>query len=174
MLAAVAPVVTEYFPAAQSLQAEADADEYLPAGHVRHTIFPSSLLNLPATQLLQMEVPVLEYFPTPQLEQVDMPTLEYFPESHFLHTVAPTVLENLEAAQFVQTLTPVYEEYVPALHGAHAVEPMLSLYVPVVQPEHSMPAGPVYPFSHTHLAMSICADKECPEYNGQMVHPVVA
>jgi hypothetical protein len=135
--------------------------------------------NLETSQFLQTLTPVLEeYLPARQCKQV-------------LAVVAPMVVEKLPALQLLQPVDAVISMYfpvgqfmqdsaakvfvyVPAMHGVHAVEPVLFLYVPVVQPEHCMPAGPVYPLLHTHASMFICADKECPEYNGQMVHPVVA
>ncbi|NBW90806.1 MAG: hypothetical protein EBR09_12055 [Proteobacteria bacterium] len=51
---------------------------------------------------------------------------------------------------------------------------MLFLYVPVAQAEHCVPGGPVYPLLHTHALMAVCANNECAEFNGQMVHGVVA
>jgi hypothetical protein len=135
--------------------------------------------NLETSQFLQTLTPILEeYLPARQCKQV-------------LAVVAPMVVEKLPALQLLQSVDAVISMYfpvgqfmqdsaakvfvyVPAMHGVHAVEPMLFLYVPVVQPEHCMPAGPVYPLLHTHASMFICADKECPEYNGQLVHPVVA
>jgi hypothetical protein len=55
----VAPTVLENFPATHNVQTEAESDENVPAGHVEHTVLPSALLNVPAAQPVQMEVPVL-------------------------------------------------------------------------------------------------------------------
>lgn len=56
MSAAVAPVVPEYFPAAHSVHAEADAAAKVPREHFVHSKLPSILLNVPAAQAMQVEV----------------------------------------------------------------------------------------------------------------------
>ena len=45
-------------------------------------------------------------------------------------------------------------EYVPDPQSVHAAEPVTSLYFPAAQGVHVLPAGPVYPASHTQSVTS--------------------
>ena len=63
--AVLTPCVALYFPAAQSVQTEAPASEYLPATQAVQTslVCSGKPKNLPAAQAVQTEAPAPEYLP---------------------------------------------------------------------------------------------------------------
>ncbi len=70
---ALAPVEAEYLPAEQLVHDEAEASEYVPAGHVAQ--------SSPET-----------YFPAEQESQTDAPADAYFPLEHTVQEVDPPEL----------------------------------------------------------------------------------
>jgi hypothetical protein len=73
-------------PAAQLVQNEAPAAEYVPATQLPQSValvFASEPENLPAAQSVQTEAPAAEYVPASQLVQTVDPALDaaYFPVS---------------------------------------------------------------------------------------------
>lgn len=146
-----------------------------------HTVFdnaPTVVENLEASQFVQTLTPVLEaYLPATHCKQVlfvvALMVVEKLPGLQSLHTVAAVIFMYFPAGQSIQDSAAKVFMYVPALHGVHDVKPKLFLYLPAVQLEHCMPVDPVYPGLHKHEAMFVCANNECPEYNGQALHPGV-
>lgn len=134
-------MVTEYFPAAQSVQDEAEDAAKVPGGHVEQTVSPSALLNVPAAQLIQMEVPVLEYFPTLHKVHTEAPGMENLPETHWMQTVfddPPKTVENLAAAQFIQSLAPLVVEYLPARQSKQVLAVVAMMVVENMPALHSL------------------------------------
>ena len=105
----VAPVVGEYFPAAQSA----------------HTALPVAILYLPATQAVhEPSGPVYPALQAVAMQAVllELPPTEFVLAGHarqFASVVAPTVVEYFPAAQSVQTALPVAILYLPAAHDEH-------------------------------------------------------
>ena len=62
-----------------SVQTEAPAAEYVPAGQVTQVVDVVLAENLPASQLVQSAAPTNEYVPAPQSVQTDSPAAEYLP-----------------------------------------------------------------------------------------------
>ena len=107
---AVAAVVVEYVPAAQSVQTALPvAILYFPTTHAVHV--PPSGPVYPALQAVAMQAVLLELPPT-----------EFVLAGHarqFASVVAPTVVEYFPAAQSVQTALPVAILYLPAMQAVH-------------------------------------------------------
>jgi hypothetical protein len=154
------PTAGEYFPASQSLQAEAPAAEYLPSAQLVQLEAPTAAEYVPAVQLVQAEAPVnAMYVPAGHNKQVvadaDVdPVCPYFPAEHRVpehveFTVAPTAVEYVPDPQSVQTVEAVPSAYLPAPHEVHAADPGTGLYLPAAHAVHAPAPGPVWPASHT-------------------------
>jgi hypothetical protein len=137
-VSAVAAGVVEYFPVTQGVhEAEPIPTLYVPAAHVEH-----------------------------------MPSCPVYPALHGGKIQA--ALDVLVAGEFVPAGQPTHvstavaasvDEYVPVSQLVHAAEPVAVLYFPAEQGVHVLPAGPVYPASHTQSKI----DPDVPsvlEYNG--------
>ncbi len=132
--AVLTPAAALYFPAAQSVQTEAPAPEYLPATQMPQSValvFASEPENLPAAQSVQTEAAVEEYFPVAQLMQaaelVCAVDPEYVPAPQGVHVstlVCAVDPEYVPAGQRVQTEAPA-NEYVPASQSVQEVVPEL-------------------------------------------------
>ncbi len=112
----------EYIPAEHRLAQEVDDtlpvdEEYEPAGHAEQLDAADAGWNWPATQLLQLEAPPSENVPGAQLEHAEVPVGRYCPEVQLSEQlVAPTVIE----------LEPEEQE-------THCTAPPLGWYVPLAQ-----------------------------------------
>jgi uncharacterized protein YnzC (UPF0291/DUF896 family) len=143
-----APRVSEYFPAAQSMQLVAKeaptVAEYFPV--------------VQSEQLVAKEAPTVgEYFPAVQSEHEE-PTSEYLPAA--------------QATQAVDVVDPDGED-VPALQLEHKSEPTVALCFPTTHAVHVPPFTPVYPALHRHLLMASLPLEEN-EFAVQFVHVLYA
>jgi len=86
-----------YVPAAQLVQVEPPAAEYVPRGHREHVADDASQ-NMPPSQLVQVEAAVPENLPAAQAEQV----------------LAPTESENLPVAQAVHVADTLHAAVKPS------------------------------------------------------------
>ena len=85
-----------------SVQTEAPAAEYVPAGQLLQVEAPEASENLPAVQLVQT---------------VEALAAEYLPASHSSQAMlTPAVALYFPATQLVQAVAPEVGEYVPAKH----------------------------------------------------------
>ena len=116
---------------------------YVPVGHGEHDaddVWPTSALNVPAEQEVQLELAgVEEYVPAAQSVHVAFdvaPDAEFFvPAGHAVHDVWPTSALNVPAGQDVQNELPGVDEYVPSGH----IKQLVALVCPNCGPYE--PAG---------------------------------
>jgi len=110
-----------------SVQTEAPAAEYVPAGQLLQVEAPEASENLPAVQLVQT---------------VEALAAEYLPASHSSQAMlTPAVALYFPATQLVQAVAPEVGEYVPAPQGAQV--PFTGPAFPASQLEYShVSAGP--------------------------------
>jgi hypothetical protein len=121
--AAVAPVVVEYVPAAQSV----------------HTALPVAILYLPATQEVH----------TPPSGPVD-PALHVQAVRAELGLGEMELIGH--ATQVAASVAPTVVEYVPAAQSVQAALPVAILYLTATQAVHVPPLGPVNPTLHVQAA----------------------
>ena len=100
------------------------------------------------------------YLPATQDVQVP-PSGPVLPAAHagtthpFVDDVPATEVVPPGQVKHVAELVPFNEvEYVPVAQFVQATEPVVSLYLPAVHPEHTpmAPFGPVYPVAHTQAS----------------------
>jgi hypothetical protein len=101
-----------------------------------------------------------------------MPSGPVYPALHagLIHAaldvlVAGEIVSAGQARHAAAAVAAMVEEYVPDPQFVHAAEPVAVLYFPAEQGVHVLPAGPVYPASHTQSKI----DPDVPsvlEYNG--------
>jgi hypothetical protein len=109
VVAAVAPVVLKYVPAAQGVHAAEPASlEYVPTAHDTHTL---------------VSVPVATC--------VDLPAAQ---GAHAASLLAPSVGAYLPAGQIVHAADPAAAEYVPAAQDVH-----VPVKIPLPPPGHTCP-----------------------------------
>jgi hypothetical protein len=116
---------------------------YVPVGHGEHDAWPTSALNVPAEQEVQVELAgVEEYVPAAQSVHVAFdvaPDAELLvPAGHAVHDaddVWPTSALNVPAGQDVQNELPGVDEYVPNGH----IKQLVALVCPNCGPYE--PAG---------------------------------
>ena len=109
---------------------------------------------------------VTEYLSAAQLVQTVLPAvLLYFPASHTAHgpPVGP-VYPALQSAHAALDVLPTGEMR-PEEQLVHCADPVVVLYVSAAQGEHVLPAGPVYPASHTQSKIDPDVASVC-EYDG--------
>ena len=100
------------------------------------TVPPIAELYFPVGQEEHSDIPLLcPYLPRPHAMHELDPGGLYFPFPHSRHvsgTVAPTSVEYFPPRQYVHSPNPPLSEDMkrPALHGVHAVAPVLFIAVP--------------------------------------------
>ncbi len=124
---AVAPTVTEYVPAPQSVHAALPALVlYLPATHSAHEptgpVLPAGQSNVHAAKAV---LPAAETPPAPQ----------------DVHALAP--------------VAPVAPDHVPATQSTHAALPVTILYLPATHAEHVPPFAPVKPALQVQAVITV-------------------
>ena len=134
---AVEPVEPAYFPAAQSVQVEAPAEEYFPALHVLQNVDPMASEALPAAQSVQSEAPEELYLPIAQsVQEVALVTLVYFPEGQLSQVDTPPML-YVPAVQAVQPVdADVPTDLEPAAQDVHVDWLVKAVYEPPGQAAH--------------------------------------
>ena len=136
--------MADHVPASQLLHVVDDADDQVPAMHVKHdvaAIAPTVAEAEPAAQAIQTVLDaagtVDDQVPALQLEH-DNPMSRYDPaEQEEVHDVAP-IAEKEPAAQLLQVITEVAadtDENVPALHCTHEADP-IDDHVPALHELH--------------------------------------
>lgn len=73
-----------------------------------------------------------------------------------MHT-SPRFVYPVLHVHVAEVLAPTLAEYKPTGHSEHEADPVMSLYFPATQAEHSPPSGPVYPVTHVHVAEVLAA-----------------
>jgi hypothetical protein len=144
VLATIAPVITEYVLASQSV----------------HLLAPFVVMYLPAMQLLQtVDASEPENSPAAQSVQTGAPAAEYLPATQFPQSAALVFASE--------------PEYLPAPQSVHATEPTTALYSPAAQALHVPPFGPVNPWLQTQALIEVCPVIACVEFDGQLSHAVL-
>jgi len=94
-------------PASQFVHTVEASDDILPAAHFPHVDCPPDAENVPAMHLLQACLPKsLMNLPASQSVQMDAVAAETFPTAHIVHSDNSFALANLPALQLVQVPEP--------------------------------------------------------------------
>ena len=151
--------------------------EYFPATQSTHSSAPVTCLNLPAPHAWQ-SIPVYPLLQVQALSStlaggenvfcghpvhVSLPDDALkVPASHAVHASPSAPVNPALHLQSVMATLPGGESELAGHKLTHASLPTISLYVPALQAEHSSPAGPVKPGSHSHDDASVlpAADTE--------------